>query len=255
MFVCAFALIVFEFCSPSFAQEVKTASNPLVSYNTILFQWDYFNKLGPKDHYLTLNIQPSLPFHLNDKIDMIAYSDIPINSQMKMIYADAPAMNVGDIQQMFFFSKANTGNAYFGVGPVFSFPTATDPNLASGKWGIGPALQAAVFEEKKSYGIIGYYLFSYAGDPNKPSISRTYWNPWLTINLDQSNNVGIQMEPYYDFNNNIWQVPLETYYNHFITINNQPIKLTFDGLYWPVAPSYIPKWSVRFNITLFYQKN
>jgi hypothetical protein len=127
--------------------------------------------------------------------------------------------------------------------------------LASGKWGIGPALQAAVFGDKISYGIIGYYLWSYAGDPSKPNISKTYWNPWLTYTLDQSNNVGVQSEPYYDFIINQAQIPLELYYNHFAMINNQLYKFTFDGLYWPVAPSYFPTWTLRFNITLFWPKN
>jgi len=229
--------------------------NPLVTTSSILFQWDYLGKLGPVEHYLTLNIQPAIPFHLNDKVDLLAYSDLPINSQMKMIYASAPGMSLGDYQQFLFFSRANSGNTYFGIGPVFSFPTATNPNLASGKWGIGPALQAAYFGEKVSYGVIGYYLFSYAGDPNKSNVSRTYWNPWLTFTIDQQSNFGVQTEPYYDFIANQAQVPLEVYYNRFITFNGQPAKLTFDGLYWPIAPSYFPNWSLRFNLTLFLLNN
>jgi hypothetical protein len=240
-------------CSSVLAQATMEG-NPLINYSSILLQWDYLGKLGPVNHYLTLNIQPSIPFHLNNKVDLIAMLDLPINSQMKMIYATAPGMNLGDYQQFLFFSPANTGNKYFGIGPIFSFPTATESNLASGKWGIGPALQAANFGEKISYGIIGYYLCSYAGNPTKPNISRTYWNPWLTWTLDQLNNVGVQTEPYYDFTANQAQVPLEAYYNHFMMIGHQIVKLTFDGLYWPIAPDYFPTWSVRFNLTLIYPK-
>lgn len=248
-------LIMFGFPSPVSAANANKALNPLVGFSSVLLQWDYLSKLGPVDHYLTLNIQPAIPFHLNDQVDLLAYSDLPINSQMKMIYASAPGMKLGDYQQFLFFSRANTGNAYFGAGPLFSFPTATDPNLASEKWGIGPALQAAVFGEKISYGVIGYYLCSYAGNPNKSNISRTYWNPWLTYALDQFNNVGVQTEPYYDFTADRLQIPLEIFYNHFAMVNNQLCKFTFDGLYWPVAPSYFPAWSLRFNLTLLWPKN
>jgi hypothetical protein len=246
---------LFLFYSVSFAQSVSItaeAVNPLIGYNTLLLQWDYSRHLGPMDHYLTLNIQPSLPFHLNDQVDMIAYSDLPINSQMKMIYTNAPGMKLGDYQQYLFFSQAHTGNNYLGVGPVFTFPTATDQNIASGKWGIGPALQAAVFGERISYGIVGYYLWSYAGDPNKSNISHTYWNPWLTFTIDKFNNWGLQTEPYFDFISNQGQVPLEIYYNHFALIGSQLTKFTFDGLYWPVPPSSAPNWTLRFNITLFW---
>ncbi|MDI6731544.1 MAG: hypothetical protein QME05_03045 [Candidatus Margulisbacteria bacterium] len=237
---------------PAFASQPDThnTSNPFIAYSSLLLQWDYLNKLGPVNHYLTLNIQPSVPFHLNQQVDLLLYSDLPVNSEMKMIYTNAPAMQLGDYQQFLFFSPANTGNLYFGVGPIFSFPTATTSVLASEKWGIGPALQAAYFGEKVAYGVIGYYLCSYAGNPNRPNISRTYWNPWLTYNLDTFNNVGIQSEPYVNFMTGQVQIPLEAYYNHFILLNNDPVKFTFDGLYWPVAPNYFPSWSLRFNITL-----
>jgi hypothetical protein len=235
--------------------DMAKTPNPLVSANSVLLQWDYIGQLGPVEHYLTLNIQPAFPFHLNDQFDLLLYSDLPVNSQMKMIYANAPGMSLGDYQQFLFFSRAYSGNTYLGIGPVFSFPTATDSNLASGKWGIGPALQAAVFNEKISYGIIGYYLFSYAGDPARPNISRTYWNPWLTFTIDQFNNWGVQTEPYYDFTASQAQIPLELYYNHFVMFNNHPVKFTFDGLYWPIAPAYFPTWSLRFNITLLCPKS
>jgi hypothetical protein len=262
---CFFLALVLSavFSSLSFADIIHEANlqipakhpqNPFIAYSSLLLQWDYLTKLGPVDHYLTLNIQPAFPFHLNDQVDLLAFSDLPINSQLKMIYASAPGMKLGDYQQFLFFSRANTGNTYFGVGPVFSFPTATDSNLASGKWGIGPALQAAVFGEKISCGIIGYYLTSYAGDPGSPNISRTYWNPWLSYTLDQESNVGVQTEPYYNFIANQAQIPLEVFYNRFATLYNQLMKFTFDGLWWPVAPSYFPSWSLRFNITLFWQK-
>lgn len=250
----AASLIVFSVLASQLTSPVF-AKNPLVSANSVLFQWDYLGKLGPIDHYLTLNIQPAFPFHLNDKVDMIAYSDLPVNSQMRMVYASAPAMNIGDFQQYFFFSAADSDSVYLGIGPVFSFPTATNPNLASNKWGIGPAVQAAVFGEKISYGVIGYYMCSYAGDPSRPNINRTYWNPWLTFNINKDYNVGVQTEPYCDFNTGQWQIPLEAYVNRFISINNQPVKLTLDGLWWAVAPSAFPQWSARFNITLFYPKN
>jgi hypothetical protein len=249
--------LCFVICSASQAQTttaVRQASNPLISYTSILLQWDYLGTLGPVNHYLTLNIQPSIPFHLNNNMDMLALSDLPVNSQMKMIYANAPGMQFGDYQQFLFFSRAKSGSTYFGIGPVFSFPTATDPALASGKWGIGPALQAAYFGDKISYGVIGYYLCSYAGDPSKPDISRTYWNPWITFTIDQANNWGMQTEPYYDFIASQAQVPLEVYYNHFVIFNGNPVKFTFDGLYWPIAPSYFPNWSLRFNVTLLYPK-
>lgn len=235
---------------PGLAQQ----PNPLVSAASYLFQWDYFNKLGPTDHYLALNIQPSIPFHLNDKLDLLSLSDIPINSEMKMIFPNSNPMILGDIQEDLLFSRANSGNVYVGLGPVFLFPTATTPQYGSEKWGLGPALQLAVFEEKKSYGLLANQIWSFAGNPNRPDINQTFLNPWITFNLDKTTTAGVQTESYIYWLTGRWQIPLEGYYNKFFTINKQVFRLGFFGLYWLEAPSYFPNWSARFCLTLFYPK-
>ena len=179
---CFLCIIVLSFFSPVHAAAV----NPFIAFTTVLFQWDYFNKLGPTDHYLSLNIQPSVPFHLNDKIDLISLSDIPINSEMKMIFPNSHPMVLGDIQENLFFSQANTGNFYAGFGPVLLFPTATTAQYGSEKWGAGPTLMLANFEDEKNYGLIANHVWSFAGNPSRSNISQTFLNPWITFNLSKN---------------------------------------------------------------------
>ena len=248
-------LLLLLWVGPAFGAPATTQLNPMVSYTNVLFQWDYFNKLGPTDHYLALNIQPSVPFHLNDKLDLVSLSDIPINSEMKMIYPNSQPMALGDIQEDILFSQTNTGNIYAGFGPVFLFPTASTPRYGSEKWGIGPAMQLAVFEANRNYGLLANHIWSFAGNPNRNDISQTFLNPWLTYTIDPTTNAGIQTESYYNWLTNKWQIPLEGYYNKFLSINNQLVKLGFFVLYWPVAPDYYPNWSLRFNLTLIFPKS
>jgi hypothetical protein len=240
--------------SSVFAAGGGQNSNPIMRENTLLLQWDYLRKLGAVDRYLTINVQPTLPFHLNDTLDLVAYSDLPINAEAKVVYTSAAGLNIGDYQQYFYFSRPNSGNTYFGIGPILSFPTATDPELTSGKWGLGPALMTFYLDEKISYGINGYYLFSFAGNPNKPDLHRTYWNPYVSFKIDRLSDWGMQIEPYYDFVAGYGQLPLELYYEHLVTLHNLNTKITINGLYWLFAPSYFPSWSARFCLTLIWPK-
>ena len=44
------------------------------------------------------------------------------------------AFGLGDINPTLFLSPAKPGKFIWGVGPTFTFPTATDPMLGNGKW-------------------------------------------------------------------------------------------------------------------------
>jgi hypothetical protein len=55
---------------------------------------------------------------------------------------------LGDIVITGFFSPERLGKYIWGVGPVISFPTATDRVLGSGKWSAGPSLVLAAQRQR-----------------------------------------------------------------------------------------------------------
>src|SRR5206468_3317155 len=62
---------------------------------------------------------------------------------------------IGDITQSFFVSPTHPGQLIWGVGPVFTIPSANDPILWTGKFLFGPT---AVFLTTPGHWVIGVLL-------------------------------------------------------------------------------------------------
>ena len=87
-----------------------------------------------------MNVQPVIPFDLNDDWNLISRTVIPLIDQDGILPGGAAdASGVGDVVQSLFFSpKAPTADGWiWGAGPVFLLPTASDEFLGGEKWGLG----------------------------------------------------------------------------------------------------------------------
>jgi hypothetical protein len=96
------------------------------------------------------------------------------------------------------------------VGPVLKIPTASETDLGSGRWSIGPA---GGFTYSNGSTVIGLYAqtyFSFAGPKSRGPVSQTQFQPGLTFSLPGGWSVGTsEMQFTYNWVNNTWQnVPL-----------------------------------------------
>ena len=116
----------------------KQTQNPVGDVISLPFQFN-FNSGGDLEDrtFFNLNFQPVIPFRVSDGWNVIARTILPVNS------IPGPAgqrfSGVGDIQQQLFFTSSQPGRIIWGVGPMFSFPTATTSPLETGSWAAGPA--------------------------------------------------------------------------------------------------------------------
>jgi len=73
-------------------------------------------------------------------------------------------------------------NASWGVGPAVSLPTASQDNMGTGKYEVGPsALYMYKGVPKSLFGILGYNLTSVAGDSKRADVNKLFFQPiWIT---------------------------------------------------------------------------
>src|SRR6187399_3172995 len=122
------------------AELAKQLNNPVASLISVPLQanWDF--GLGVNDATrFTLNVQPVIPISLNEDVNLIIRTILPVIDAESPAPGIADASGLGDTTQSFFFSpKHPVGGWILAAGPVILWPTATDDLLGSEKWGFGP---------------------------------------------------------------------------------------------------------------------
>ena len=162
----------------------KQLANPVAALISVPLQLNYDSDYGVDDEgsVLRLNVQPVIPFSLNDDWNLISRTILPIVDQNDVPFSGVSEFGLSDTVQSFFFSpKAPTASGWiWGAGPVLLVPTATDDVLGSKKWGIGPTAVALKQQGPWTYGGLANHIESFAGDSDRADISATFLQPFLT---------------------------------------------------------------------------
>lgn len=123
-------------CANSYADETedlaKAAQNPIASMISLPFQNNTDFGLSPGDKTKnTLNIQPVWPFKINDSLNLITRTILPVASQPGMAPGKDRTDGLGDTTFTAFFSPNDSGAWTWGVGPVALIPSASDDVLGA----------------------------------------------------------------------------------------------------------------------------
>ena len=119
----------------------KIAQNPVANLVSVPFQNNFNFGIGPNHAtQWDLNFQPVIPITLNEDWNLITRTILPIVNQPSPAPGIRSAFGLGDINPTLFLSPAGSKKFIWGVGPTFTFPTATDPMLGNGMYSAGPAL-------------------------------------------------------------------------------------------------------------------
>jgi hypothetical protein len=231
----------------------KKTQNPVADLISLPLQsnWDF--DLGPKENKssYTMNVQPVLPFSLNEEYNLITRTIIPI----KKIELPESESGVGDINQSFFLSPKKPVNGWIiGGGPVFLYPTASDELLGGEKWAAGPTAVFLKQEHGWTYGLLANHLWSFAGDNDREDISSTFLQPFLTYTTKTYTTPGINTESTYDWEAEQWTVPINLTVTQLLKIGGHPISLQLGYRYYADAPKYGPDWGLRFALTFLFPK-
>ena len=230
------------------AQEL---TNPLADLISIPIQMNYDQDIGLRDDgwKLQTNIQPVIPFNLNEDWNLISRTILPVISQDDIFPGAGSQFGLGDINLSLFFSpsKPTSGGMIWGIGPVLLLPTATDSLLGVKKWGAGPTIVALTMRGPWTMGLLANHVWSYAGDSDRPDISNTFAQPFVAYTWPSAWTVSVQSESTYNWKIEKWSVPINGAVSKLVRWGKLPVSLQAGVGYWAESPETGPE-GFRFRL-------
>lgn len=244
------------------AELAKKALNPVAAMYSLPVQYNWDQKLGPTGdgmHSVT-NIQPVLPFSLNDDWNLISRTILPVIDQRGLApNGAADQSGIGDVTQSFFFSpkKPTDSGWILGVGPALLIPTGSDKLLSSKQWGLGPTAVALKQSNGWTRGILANHIWGLEDSPpdNKDKVNQTFLQPFLSYTTHTYTTFGVNTESTYDWQTRQWSVPINLTVTQLLRIGGQPLTIQAGPRYWLDSPEDGAQgWGFRAAVTLLFPR-
>jgi hypothetical protein len=233
------------------AQQLANPISNLISV-PIQSNFDFGAGADDNDFAYTLNIQPVIPFSLNDDWNLITRTIIPIG--YRDYFPGNDVFGLGDITTSLWISPTAPGpvGLIWGVGPIFLLPTATDDFLGGDKWGAGPTGVALVQRGPWTIGGLANHVWSVAGSDSRSDISSTFLQPFVTYNFGGGTSVTLNAEASYDWVGEQWTVPINLGVSQVFKIGDQAMSFQVGGRYYAESPNGGSEWGIRSTLTLLF---
>jgi hypothetical protein len=240
------------------ADLAQQLANPVASLIQVPvqnnFDWGY-GADGSGFRYQA-NIQPVVPIALDRDWNMISRTILPVIGQTDVTGPGTSQFGLGDVVQSLFFSpaKPSASGIVWGAGPVLLVPTATDQALGSGKWGVGPTAVVLKIAGPFTYGALANHIWSFAGKDSRADVSATFVQPFLAYTTSTATTYSVNSETTYDWNNDIWLVPINVAISQLVVLGKQPVSIGAGVRYWVESPAGGPDWGMRLSLTMLFPK-
>jgi hypothetical protein len=236
------------------AQEL---TNPIASLYTLPLQLNFDRSMGVNGNgsQTQLNVQPLIPFTLNEEWHLISRTIIQFTHQQDVAWEGQDESGVGDVLQSLFFSPAETPEHgwIWGAGPAISLPTASKDAFGVDSWALGPTVVALKTKGAWTVGVLANHLWS-LGD-GSPDYNGSYVEPWVSYVLPSNTTVSVSAEAVYDWNADELSLPLNLIVDQLVMFGDQPVSIGAAAKYWADTPDGGPEgWGLRLQVTFIWPK-
>jgi hypothetical protein len=234
------------------AQKIQ---NPLATLVSLPLQGNYNLGSGPYERTIfNLNVQPVIPYKLNEDLNLITRTIVPLNSVP--VGPTDSVFGMGDTSLSLFASPNSSGDVTWGVGPIFTIPTASNPQvLGSSKLSLGPTGVVFVSMGKWTFGAVGSNTWSIAGSSDRESVNFFYAQWFVNYNFGKGWAVG--SAPIITANwkgdpGSKWTVPWGLQVSKLTHFGSRPVNLLLGYYKNSEHPDGAADSQIRFQLNLLF---
>ncbi|MGH7622492.1 MAG: transporter [Gemmatimonadaceae bacterium] len=241
----------------SSADLAKQLSNPIADLVSVPFQFNWEQGVGYQDATRTvLNVQPVVPFSLNDKWNLIGRWIMPFVSQPALTPGSEPVYGLSDVLfSAFFAPKSTKSGLIWGIGPAAALPMSDDPRIGSGQWSVGPTGVVLKTSGPWTYGVLANQLWSFkaTSDADRPKVNRTFVQPFLSYTTPHAVSFVVQSEATYDHeaaSGDKWTFPINFQVSQVTRFGPFPFSVLGGWGYFVESPDIGPDRKIRIAFTI-----
>jgi hypothetical protein len=239
------------------AEELaKKLNNPVADLISVPFQNNFLFNVGPGNGFRELtNIQPVIPFELNEHWNLISRTVLPVIYQEGMFPGSGHQFGLGDTVQSLFFSPKSPDPFIWGLGPAMLLPTATDDLLGNEQWGAGPTGVILKQSGPWTVGMLANQLWSVGGNDGRETVNATYMQPFVAYTTHTHTTFTLNSESTYDWTGRQWTMPFNAGVSQILKLGDQPVSIGLMGTWYAEAPASAPDWGIRLIFTFLFPKS
>ena len=217
----------------------KKSQSPIADLVSVPFQSNTNFNAGPFNRTQeVLNIQPVVPLRINADWNLISRTIMPVISQPSPIF-NGNTNGIGDITQEFFVTPTHPGPLIWGVGPVFTDPSATDPILGQGKVLLGPTAVLLITPGHLVMGVLVNNQWSVGGNPLRQKVNEFLAQPFINYNMAHGwflTNSPLITANWLAAPGQQWTVPIGGGFGRVFKLGDQPVSAKYDP---PTTTSFV----------------
>lgn len=237
----------------------KETQNPVANLISVPFQNNFNFGAGTDDDMVwIMNVQPVIPVPLGPKWNLITRTIVPIINQPSLAPRMEHAFGMGDVNPSLFLSPADAKTFIWGVGLTTTLPTATESEIGSGKWSMGPTAVGLYVKGPWVAGALVNQQWSIVGWGAK-AVNQMLIQPFLNYNLPDGwylTTAPIITGNFSAGEGNHWTLPIGGGVGKLWRLGRVglPLNTQIVPFYNAVTPDYGPDWQLRVQLQFLFPR-
>jgi hypothetical protein len=180
----------------------------------------------------------------------------PTNPGNEPVTQNVRGNGFGDVLSGFFFGRKDSHKSYhLRIGPVLTFPTASNDLLGSNQYTAGPGVHFSTEIGRLTAGFFLWQSWGFDVQPGNKRINQLFGKPFLIYELTEKWNlvyIPLGMSHSWGSSHQSWTVPVGGGIRRLFSVGGQDMGLQMQAFDYVARKKNDPEWELRMTIEFLF---